>query len=85
MDDLLTFKEFKAWCKDRERDGCWMYATAVMCREIIEKVEKASFWKRRSVWREYAGIATDVAQATNQRIILDYVTDGYKKNKNFPG
>ncbi len=48
----MKFKKFISWCNTRAADGCWDYATAIYCINIIEEVSKERWWHREKYWRK---------------------------------
>lgn len=48
----MTFKEFVEWCNNRACDGCWGIIEAMACIDIISKIRKLPFWKRKKAWKE---------------------------------
>lgn len=58
----MKFKEFENWCNERACDGCWGMLTAMVCIDLIGKVKKAPFWKKRKILERKlraAGIGRD--------------------------
>ena len=67
----MTFKAFKSWCNHRACDGCWSFAVATTCIEIMRIVKEVPFWKREKVWRainEKYGIEINIVRPINEKI-----------------
>lgn len=66
----MKFKEFVKWCDDRAYDGCWGLMEAIICIDIIEKVQKNRFWKREKVWKEFyeEAVLDEIVNPTNEKI-----------------
>lgn len=48
----MKYKEFVKWCNDRTFDGCWGMNTAIVCIEVIDKINQKPFWKREKEWKK---------------------------------
>lgn len=46
----LTYRQFKDWCNERCCDGRWSAMHALIAINIIEAMDKQSFWKKNSEW-----------------------------------
>lgn len=64
----MKYKEFIDWCNQRACDGCWGLQEAVMCLDIIDKVQKTSIFKRKNKWKEVEPVATEIVTKTNEKI-----------------
>ena len=57
----MKYKDFVRWCNQRACDGCWDYATYLVCIAIMNEMNSVPFWKRGKVWRE---VRADVEEKT---------------------
>ena len=48
----MKYKEFIAWCNARAADGCWSLNTAIVCSQIMDRINKLPFWKREKEWQK---------------------------------
>lgn len=64
----MEYKEFIDWCNQRACDGCWGLQEAVICLDIIEKVQKTAFFKRKNKWKELEPVANEIVTKTNEKI-----------------
>lgn len=65
----MTYKEFVAWCNARACDGCWSMGTAIYCIDIMRKINRLPFWKRKKEWLKVKdAIETDVVSIINAKI-----------------
>ena len=64
----MEYKEFTDWCNQRACDGCWGLQEAVICLDIIEKVQKTSIFKRKNKWKEVEPVANEIVTKTNEKI-----------------
>lgn len=48
----MKFKDFVKWCNNRASDGRWDFISATCCINIIEKVRKEKWWRRKKYWKE---------------------------------
>lgn len=46
----MTYKEFREWCNERACDGCWGAREAIFCCEIMARINRLPFWKRKKAW-----------------------------------
>lgn len=49
----MKFKEFVKWCDDRAYDGCWGLMEAIICIDIIEKVQKIASGKEKRFGKNF--------------------------------
>ena len=66
----MTYKEFKEWCNDRAADGCWGMTTAMVCIDIIGKINRLPFWKRNRIWKEdyESDVVEGIVEPINKKI-----------------
>lgn len=67
----MKFKEFRAWCRERGRDGYWDVRTCLFCIETILEVKEQPFWKREKKWQELNAcgkIEKHIVTPINQKI-----------------
>lgn len=48
----MEYKDFVRWCNQRACDGCWDYATCLVCIAIMNEIESVPLCKRNKLWRE---------------------------------
>lgn len=48
----MKYKDFVRWCNQRAGDGCWDYATCLICIAIMNEVKSVPFRKRGKLWRK---------------------------------
>ena len=53
--EMITLKEFGAFCNERAFDGCWNPESAVRCIEIYRECMSKPFWKRKRYFQEHYG------------------------------
>jgi len=44
----MKYKEFSSWCNERACDGFWGLETAIVCIDIINRIQSKPFWKREN-------------------------------------
>ena len=65
----MTFKQFKEWCNDRARDGCWGFNDATYCIELIRNMMRIPWRRRIKVWQEIeTQVLCAVVTPINQKI-----------------
>lgn len=65
----MTYRQFYRWCSKRAHDGCWGYATAVRCLNVIDVMKEIPFWRRKKEWKQYEQmVLTELVNPTNERI-----------------
>lgn len=66
----MKFKEFVKWCNYRAADGCWSFATAKFCIDIINAIREQPFWKREKFWKsEYEEmIVRDIVKPIEEKM-----------------
>ena len=71
--DILTFKEFTAWCNEQACDGWWGMVEAMVCIDLMAEIRKLSFWKREKFWRELyeKHVLDEIVEPINQKILID--------------
>lgn len=71
----MKYKEFNEWCNQRACDGCWGLQEAIICIDIIKKMQSVSFFKRKSKWIELEPVANEIVTKTN-KIIKEVMNNG---------
>ena len=65
----MSYKEFKRWCNERASDGCWGLLEAMICCNIVSKIQNHPFWMREKKWRECEQeVVTGIVEPTNAKI-----------------
>ena len=65
----MTYRQFKKWCNDRCFDGYWGHKEALICLNVVSKIDKLPFWKRNKTWRaEEEFIVNNIINPINKMI-----------------
>lgn len=65
----MKYKDFVRWCNRRACDGCWGYATCIVCIAIMNEMKSVPFYKRNKLWRELrADVEEKVVKPINELI-----------------
>lgn len=65
----MTWKEFQKWCNERVCDGCWGYTEAKICIDVIMRIRKLPFWRRKKAWKKVEQLMLEkIINPTNQKI-----------------
>lgn len=67
---MLSFKEFNDWCNQRAADGKWGYNEAIICIDIIRRINEIPiyrFRKRKQTWIELEPTANEILTKTNEK------------------
>lgn len=65
----MTFKEFKNWCNERACDGCWGMLTSLTCIDIMNRINKLRWWKRKKAWEEIENqVMEEIVNPINAKI-----------------
>lgn len=67
----MTYREFKKWCNERACDGYWGLREAIICGQIISKINDTPFLKRKKVWLDMEqDVLDNIVTPTNNLIEL---------------
>jgi hypothetical protein len=67
----MTYREFKKWCNERACDGYWGLREAIICGQIIGKINDTPFLKRKKVWLDMEqDVLDNIVTPTNNLIEL---------------
>lgn len=76
-DIIMTFKQFKRWCKKRESDGYWSRHEKEYCIDLINTIKEFPFWMRGLMWEEkYEHNAIKLVVEPVNKLIAMYEADG---------